>query len=140
VSRAIQYVRCPCCGKLSRGQNFGQALLPVGHLAEIATQEFTGGGNAGPGHGFRWTRRAVGVRDLTFLRHLVRVLDMARARLVSLVAMLERQARTEVAVPMVAGSAIPMLRRQDSSLQSAQTVDMDEREETPLLVNEVRFA
>lgn len=135
MARAIQHYRCPCCGKLSRGQNYGQAATTQGHLLESVTQHFIGG----PGRGFRWERRSVNASDLPFLRYLLSILDRVRARLASAIASLESQER--IYVPMLAPSYVPMHTPQTVAFShTSDTTELHEREESPVLVNEVRFA
>lgn len=115
--RSLDYVRCPCCGKLSRGQNYGQAGTAQGHLLEVATQYFIGGGTQGRrGSGFRWVRRPVNVSDLPFLRTLLTILDRVRAKLAATIEALSRP--TDVRVNAYA--ALPAVGRYEELRHQGQ--------------------
>lgn len=71
--RTREFIRCPVCGKLSRGPAFGAALT-LGHSLEIMVQAFIGGRR----HGFRWSHAPLRVEVLSTL---VRVVETVLERL-----------------------------------------------------------
>jgi hypothetical protein len=71
--KSREWLRCPCCGKISRGPAFG--LGGTGkHVLQVLTQSFIGG----RGHGFRWERRPCTQDELEGLH---RTVELVRDRL-----------------------------------------------------------
>jgi hypothetical protein len=136
MPRTLEHLRCPCCGKLSRGQNYGQAGTAEGHLLEVATQHFIGG----QGRGFRWTRREVDVRDLPVLELLLAAVERVRKRLALAIEFLKGKARSRSESPQYTKAPTSAYQIQEmplaafsqsSSVQDAGEVEMYERVATP---------
>jgi hypothetical protein len=71
------YLRCACCGKASRSENFTDE-----HELQALTQYFTGNGrHGGKGAGFEWDRESINVHELRILADAV---EHARERLARL--------------------------------------------------------
>jgi len=64
-----EHLRCPVCGKISRGASFAVGQDP-GHRLEVLTQHFVGG--RGPGYGFFWSREAADRSYLEVLEEVCR--------------------------------------------------------------------
>jgi len=136
MPRILEHLRCPCCGKLSRGQNYGQAGTAEGHLLEVVTQHFIGG----QGRGFLWTRREVNAGDLPKLEMLLDIVERVRKRLALAVEFLRGKARSRSESPQYTTAptsayqvqAMPLAApSQSSSVQDAGEVEMYDRVATP---------
>jgi len=74
---SLTYLRCPVCGKVSRGPSFGMGAKGE-HTLVARVQSFIGGHHEGKGHGFAWTTREIRPEEL---ETLLLVVDRVQARL-----------------------------------------------------------